>query len=158
MKREREQLMPEARSEGLVVQELSGEMLVYDRRRHKAHCLNQTAALVWKHCDGKTTVEQTARALERESKAPVSEDVVWLGVEQLSKTHLLRDGAPRHKSGLTRREVLRRAGLAAVIALPVVTSIVAPKAVDAVTCKGAGAACTASAECCSGLCSGNMCT
>jgi hypothetical protein len=159
MKREKEQLIPEARKEGLVVQELSGEVLVYDRERNKAHCLNSTAALVWEYCDGKTSVAQIARAIEGEINAPVDEDVIWLGVEQLSKTHLLQERAklPEHKSGLSRREVMKRIGLAAAVALPVVTSIMAPTAAQAANCFSAGQACTTSAQCCIGPCSGGIC-
>ena len=156
MKRENDQLIPEARKEGLVVQELSGEVLVYDRERNKAHCLNSTAALVWGFCDGKRSVAQLARAIEGEINAPVDEDVIWLGVEQLSKTHLLQEGAklPEHKSGLSRREVMKRIGLAAAVGLPVVTSIMAPTAAQAANCIGSGLACCSSASCCSGLCNG----
>ena len=40
-------LMPRARQDELVVEELQDETLVYDLERHKARCLNRTAALVW---------------------------------------------------------------------------------------------------------------
>jgi hypothetical protein len=156
MKRENEHLIPEARKEGLVVQELSGEVLVYDRERNKAHCLNSTAALVWGYCDGKTSVAQIARAIEGEINAPVDEDVIWLGVEQLSKTHLLQESArlPEHKSGLSRREVMKRIGLAAAVALPVVTSIIAPTAAQAANCITSGQPCSSPASCCTQLCNG----
>ena len=159
MKREKEQFIPEMRKKGLVVQELSGEVLVYDRDRNKAHCLNSTAALVWNHCDGKTSVAQITRAIEREIKAPVGEDVIWLGVDQLSKTHLLQERArvPENKSGLSRREVMKRIGLAAAVALPVVTSIMAPTAAQAANCLPSGSACTTGAQCCSLLCNSNLC-
>lgn len=159
MKRETADLMPEARREGLVVQELSGEVLVYDRERDKAHCLNSTAALVWQYCDGKTPVSQIARAIEREINSPVDEDIIWLGVEQLGKTNLLRERAtlPSHKSGLSRRDVMKRIGLAAAVALPVVTSILAPTAAQAANCLPSGAACTSPAQCCSGLCPSGTC-
>ena len=39
---------PVARKSGLVVQEMPDEVLVYDLNSNKAHCLNQTAASVWK--------------------------------------------------------------------------------------------------------------
>ena len=52
------QKMPQARTSGLIVKEVDGEILIYDRETNKAHCLNQTAAKVWEHCDGKTTVSQ----------------------------------------------------------------------------------------------------
>ena len=42
-------MKPRARTEGLVVTELPDELLVYDLERHRAHCLNPTAALVFKH-------------------------------------------------------------------------------------------------------------
>ena len=160
MKRGKEQLTPQARKEGLVVQELSGEVLVYDRERNKAHCLNSTAARVWEYCDGKTSVAQIARAIEGEINAPVDEDVIWLGVEQLSKTHLLEKGAklPEHKSGLSRREVMKRIGLAAAVALPVVTSIIAPTAAQAANCIPSGQPCTTAAQCCSGLCPAGTCS
>ncbi|MGA9772814.1 MAG: PqqD family protein [Blastocatellia bacterium] len=157
MKREREQGVPEARKEGLVVQHLSDEVLVYDQRRHKGHCLNQTAALVWKHCDGKTSVSEMASLLEKELKTPVKEEVIWLALEQLGKTHLLSNRVTLAQPGITRREVMRRIGLAAAVALPVVTSITAPTAAQAATCKTSGQACTTSAECCSAVCSANKC-
>jgi hypothetical protein len=53
-----DRLIPCARTEGLVVQTLADEVLVYDLERHKAHCLNHAAALIWKHCDGRTSVAE----------------------------------------------------------------------------------------------------
>jgi hypothetical protein len=150
MTREIEKLMPEARREGLV----------YDLKRNKAHCLNSTAALVWEYCDGKTSVTGIARAIEGRTNGPVEEDLVWLGVEQLSKSDLLRERAtpPKEASGLSRREVMKRIGLAAVVALPAVTSIIAPSAAQAANCLPSTSPCTSSAECCSGLCSGTPST
>ena len=52
--------LPEARREDIVVQELPDETLVYDLKRHKALCLNRAAGLVWKHCDGRTSVAEMA--------------------------------------------------------------------------------------------------
>ena len=160
MNRENDHMIPEARKEGLVVKELSGEVLVYDRDRNKAHCLNSTAALVWGYCDGKTSVAQIARAIEGEINTAVDEDVIWLGVEQLSKTHLLRESAnvPECKIGLSRRELMKRIGLAAAVALPVVTSIIAPTAAQAANCISPGQPCTTGPQCCSLLCSSNLCT
>jgi Coenzyme PQQ synthesis protein D (PqqD) len=160
MRTKNEELMPEARREGLVVQELSGEILVYDRDRNKAHCLNGTAALVWQYCDGKTPVSKIARTIEGKINAPVDEDIIWLGVEQLTRSHLLRESATllEHRSGLSRREVMKRIGLAAAVTLPAVTSIVAPRAVQAATCLPFNAPCTTGAQCCSGICNAGLCT
>lgn len=149
-----EQTMPRARKEGLLVQELADELLVYDRIRHKAHCLNETAALIWNNCDGKTSVSQMTRLLEKQANGPVDEAMVWLAFDELGKAKLLRDNKRPTTSGISRRELIRRVGTAAVIALPVVSSIVAPGAVEAATCRGSGQACTTAAQCCSFVCSG----
>ena len=158
MRKEREQSLPEARKEGLIVQRLADEVLVYDQDRHKAHCLNQTAALVWERCDGKTTVAKLAEQMSRRTGKQVGEDIVRLAIAQLAKGQLLEESANQPKAqGVSRREMMKRAGLAAAIALPVVTSIVAPKAAQAATCVPTGGSCTTSAQCCSGLCNTTTC-
>jgi hypothetical protein len=155
----REESVPRARREGLLVQELPDELLVYDLVRQKAHCLNRTAALVWNRCDGKTSVAQMVRLLEKETNTPVDPAVVWMAFDQLSKARLLK-GHSRTWPGastISRRELIRRAGTAAAIALPIVTSIVVPDAVQAATCTATGGPCTTSAQCCSGICNGTTC-
>ncbi|MBW1688466.1 MAG: PqqD family protein, partial [Deltaproteobacteria bacterium] len=69
--------------------ELPDELLVYDLERHKAHCLNPTAALVFKHCDGRTSVKQIARTLGSELEFAADERLVWLSLERLGKANLL---------------------------------------------------------------------
>ena len=122
--------MPRARGDELIVKEFSDEVLVYDLRRHRAHCLNRPAALVWRQCDGQTSLAEIARAVGGELNAPIDEGVIWLALGQLGKAGLLHGGiAPSLK--MSRREVVRKLGLAAALALPVVKSIVAPMAVQA---------------------------
>lgn len=159
MKERAEQLMPQARGNGLIVQELAHELLVYDRDRQKAHCLNQTAAFIWNHCDGATPVGEIAVLLEKEFDAPVADEVVRLGLDQLWTARLLNEsiGPSSSESALSRREVLRRAGLAAAVALPLVTSILAPTASHAANCRTAGQSCTSSPQCCSNVCNANVC-
>ncbi len=74
--------LPRARKDGLVIKELVNETLVYDLERDEAHCLNQTAALVWKRCDGKTTIAKMTGLLREQLSTSVSADVVWLAVKQ----------------------------------------------------------------------------
>ena len=150
---------PLARKEGLVIQELPDEVLVYDLDRDRAHCLNQTAAFVWQHCDGRATTDQIASSLSNKLNAPVDEKIVWFAVDQLRRNHLMTDSVvPKVLSGMNRRQMVQALGLAAAVALPVVASIVAPTPAQASTCLGTGAACTASAQCCSGVCNVNVCT
>jgi hypothetical protein len=124
---------PKARRSQLVIKELASETLVYDERNHQAHCLNQTAAFVWKHCDGRRSLPALARMLEKETNVSVPEHTVRLAIKQLEESHLLE--ASRSKpiwAGLSRREMVRTIGITAV-ALPIVTSIVAPTAASAAT-------------------------
>jgi hypothetical protein len=138
------------RKQGLVIDDLPDEVLVYDRERDKAHCLNRTAALVWRCCDGKTSAPEIARRLQVELDAPFKEDLVWLALDQLEKLHLLEHSipVPSQFMHLSRRRMIRNLGLAAAIAVPVVTSIVAPTPAHAASCFNNP--CAVPAECCPG--------
>jgi len=156
MKQPTDQALPKARANGLLVRELEDELLVYDLNRHKAHCLNTTAAKIWNQCDGEKTVTQIAASLSNESGTQVDESVVWLGLKSLERNYLLTEQITRTlgAKAVTRRDVLRRLGVGAAVALPLVTSVFAPRATEAATCKTVGQLCAANAECCSGTCTG----
>jgi Coenzyme PQQ synthesis protein D (PqqD) len=128
-----DQYLPTARRSNLVVRELAEEVLIYDEEGHRAHCLNHTAALVWKNCDGKTTVSGIAKRLGAYLSAPVSDEVVWLALDQLAEFDLLASGTalPTAPSLISRRKMIRRLGLAAAVSLPLITSIVSPRAAEA---------------------------
>jgi len=156
-----ERVLPRRRTEALVIQELPDELLVYDLDRHRAHCLNKTAALVWKHCDGCTTISEAIRLLREGLGAQVDGDAILLALDQLDRARLLEERIARTAgmtagtaSKMSRREVIRKVGLAGAVALPLVISIIAPTAVDAGTCLAKGTSCTSSAQCCSGICTG----
>jgi hypothetical protein len=152
---------PLARAQGVVVRELAEEVLVYDLDTHRAVCLNSTAAAVWRLCDGRRTPADIRRALERSAKGAVPEELVWLALEQLGKDGLLdaRARRPPELAGIPRREMIRRVGLAAAIALPTVVSIVAPTPADAGSCVPSGGSCGEAAQCCQGsVCVGGTCT
>ncbi|MDQ4121823.1 MAG: PqqD family protein [Acidobacteriota bacterium] len=137
---------PVARHEGLVVQEMPDEVLVYDLNTNKAHCLNKSAAAVWKNCDGTNSISDIAAILKNEFKTPVTEDFVWLAIDQLGKDELLEQKLTAPTNGLTRREAMRRVALASLVALPVVASLTAPTAAQAASvCQNTGASCTCSA-------------
>lgn len=128
---------PLARTNGLVVQEVPNEVLVFDMETNEAHCLNETAAMVWNYCDGKTSVPEIARILGESKSSAVSDDLIWLAIDQLNEHRLLERKVSTKFAGQSRREVLRKIGLAAVVALPIVASMAAPKSVYAlVSCTG----------------------
>jgi hypothetical protein len=131
---------PPSKRDGLVVQSIDGELIVYDPETHNAHSLNRPAAAVFGCIDGKTPVSAIARKLG----AAASERSVRVALERLSEAGLLK--AP---VAAGRRAIVR--GLA-VAAVPVVTSIVVPKANAAASCGGASARCTLTPCCPSHRC------
>lgn len=142
---------PLARKNGLVIQELTGEVLVYDQERDKAHCLNETAAQIWKQCDGQSDVATIAARLGKELHAVVDERMVWFALHQLSRDSLLEVPvtSPSFMAGMTRRQMVRTMGFAAAIAVPIISSIVAPTTAKAVSCLADGQPCVSPAACCS---------
>ena len=148
--------MPRSRVDQLVVQELPGEVLVYDLESHKAHCLNETASFVWRRCDGETTMEAVASALHDEKGLPADEEIVRIAITQLGKAKLV-DLPKNSRIDANRRQALKRIGLVggAAAMLPLITSIVAPTAVSAATCTPTGGGCTIAATCCNKLCRKN---
>ena len=149
---------PLAKKQNIVVQELPDELLIYDLTKDKAYCLNKTSAFVWKTSDGTNDVNAITKLMEKEFNSSVNEDLVWLALDQFAKDELLEVKPNNKFNNLSRREVIRRVGLASVIALPVVASLVAPSAVLAVTCSGApnGQICSGCGSnncvCCNGVC------
>lgn len=164
--------LPKARRDGLIVRELEDETLVYDQERDEAHCLNQTAALVWKYCDGQVSATEIAALVESELQTPVDEQVVWLALAQLRRKRLLTERVPHTRSTprISRRELAHKLAQAVVIALPLITTIAAPMPASAASCSPncgvpplaeccpAGCPCQGGMICCTGVCSGGSCT
>jgi len=134
---------PTARTAGLVIQEVPNEVLVYDLDTNKAHCLNQSAAIVWKSCDGKNSISEIAKLVEEQAGGKVTDEFVWLAIDQLSQNNLLESEVAISFEGRSRREVIKKIGLASVIAVPVIASLVAPRSAMA----SSSCACVAPGDC-----------
>jgi DNA-binding transcriptional ArsR family regulator len=118
---------PLSRVEGLVVEALDDEVLVYDRVNARAHCLSGTAAAVWRACDGETGTEELAARLD------LDPDTVSHALAELESNGLLEGLAL--SNGHTRREFSMgavKAG-AAIGAAPMIYSILAPTPAAAAT-------------------------
>ena len=136
-----------------IVRQLCDELLVYDKATNKAHCLNESAAEVWNLCDGKRTIAEIVPLLKKKAKAPTDEQLLWMALLRLEKAGLLQNNLPL--SGpvctLSRREASRRVGAtAAALAVPVIASILVPKAEAAVSCSTLGGVCNPR-PCCAGM-------
>ena len=127
--------LPKSRT-SLIVKELAGEVLVYDETSTKAYCLNKSAATIWGMCDGKTSISEMARKAAIEIDGMIDEVFVAVALTSFRDNGLLENesGDIRPIARLTRAELVARVGrvgLAAAVALPLVTSVVAPTAAKA---------------------------
>lgn len=129
------------------------ELLVYDAQRHRAHCLNKTAAMVWRECDGEATVPEITRKLEDAIQTD-ADTIVNLAVIRLRKAGLLEKSDAVLAAGElpNRRDVLKRLRAVAIVAIPVVTSMLIPTPTRAASCLALLQPCTSNAQCCSGHC------
>lgn len=126
-----DELRPRARRHDLLIEELDGELIVYDRSDHIACRLNRTAALVWNGCDGTRTVADLVALLATDLGELADEDLVMVTLDRLADNGLieagytLRDHATEQVS---RRRFMHAAGAAgaAALALPIVQAAVAP--------------------------------
>src|SRR5688572_14272760 len=100
--------MPSARTHKLIVKELPDETLVYDLESDKAHCLNHTAAWVWKNCDGQKTVSELSASLAKETDRAVDESLIWLALDQLERYDLMEVAPPLpvELAGINRRQLV----------------------------------------------------
>jgi hypothetical protein len=124
---------PRQRRDGLAVERLPEETLVYDLERHKAHCLGPVAAAVWEACDGKRTVGEIAARTTKRLGRRVPEDAAWLALRRLGRARLLEVplAAPVADRFTSRRDWLKKAALFGGLS---VLTIAAPTAAQAATC------------------------
>lgn len=119
---------PKARMDNLVMQDYHNETLIYDLKTNRVFCLNETSALVFQLCDGIRTVSEISDLMSKKLKTLVKEEVIWLALDHLRKEHLLENSQNFEIDfkGLNRREIIKKVGLISMIALPVISSVVAP--------------------------------
>lgn len=149
--------LPIARNENIIVQNSGKEILIYDLLTNKAYALNETSAIVYQACDGKTSFD------DLKSYSNFTDDIIFLALDNLRKENLIQSAKVNYFAGLSRREVVRKIGFASLIALPVITSLIAPHAASAasITCtcsapagsnaRPQGCACSSNNDCC-GVC------
>lgn len=147
---------PVSRKSDIVVQEFENEILIYDLNINKAFCLNQTSALIYQLCDGKHTIPEISDLMSVKLKTIVSEELVWLAINELKKNNLLENSKEISTSlqGISRREVAKKVGFASLIALPIISSVVAPNATMAASAPllALYSSCSAPGQCQTGNC------
>ncbi len=143
---------PRARATGLVESAVADDVILYDTSADRVHCLNPSAAALWRCCDGERTPSKLANLLGVDDV-----EVVWHGLRQLGEQGLLETPMPDPgDKAVSRRDALRKIVIGGAIgfAIPTVISIVAPEAASAASCRKAGESCTGLLDqgtCCPGL-------
>jgi hypothetical protein len=137
---------PLAVRDDLIVREIDSEVLVYDRKRHRAHCLGPLAAAIWKACDGTRAVAAVAEAASR-AGALVDGPAAELVLRRLRRARLVSGFRPSPPDP-HRRALLRQAAAAAGLA---VFSMASPTALQAASCTPGGQCVAMPNSQCSGL-------
>jgi hypothetical protein len=116
----------------LVQKELGGELLLCDLKTKRAFSLNQAAAVVWKHADGQTSIDELARLVAEATGTPADHRVVDFALRALDRDGLMErvDLPASEDANLGRRQFFRKLGWAAalIVGVPVVLAVTANKA------------------------------
>ncbi len=147
------------KKEDLLLDVVGDEVLLYNLEGRRVHCLNEPAFRIWKLCNGRRTVKEMATELETNLNPEARELVVRNVINEFSHLGLV-EASSGLKTVISRRDMARRIGIGAVaaVALPLITSVVAPTPARAATCFGFNHACTTNSQCCSNNCgSSNKC-
>lgn len=116
----------------LIIEVVNGETLIYDESCHRAFCLNAIATEVWNRCNGSTSPSEIADSIKLVTNTFVSTAAVELALADFCHDGLLQPQTlmPPPPT-MSRRAMAIKLGMGAAMALPVITSIVAPKAAQA---------------------------
>jgi hypothetical protein len=156
--------MPKRRECDLVIENLKDEILVYDERSAKIHCLNGGTAVVFRHCDGRTSISKMAEMLCPDPKASSEAYLaVGLALAELGRLDLVCNIPDRlEEMGRTsRRDFALKFGTAVGL-VPAVMSVMAPSVAMAASCGNENqiccsgdTPCNSGLGCCSKTSSGN---
>jgi hypothetical protein len=146
-----------ARCDGIDVEVLGDELVLYDRRTQEAHLLNAPVVEVWHALQDPSSFADLGARLPHQSR----DQLTW-AIAELQRVELVEPSIGRPgpgAAGVSRRQLLRRMGLAAV-AIPAISTIFSAQAASAApACGGANAQCNGVggvSTCCSGrTCIGN---
>jgi hypothetical protein len=107
----------------LLVRKVGDEVIIYDRNTQKAHCLTNIAASVWQLWGAQKSVHEICVALEQPD-----EQKIWAILSELRSAGLLINPITRtaDDNRLSRRELVKKAGVGIALAAPFLTSIIVP--------------------------------
>jgi hypothetical protein len=147
---------PKARNNDLLVEELGGELLIFDVSSNRAHCLNGTAAAIWRDCDGTRSFAAMAQRIFPGLDPADGERLVSVGVDRLRRRRLVESSEREAPADPSKRYMVKKLALlaaAAGFAAPLVSTVLAPTSAQSASLLPIGAPCDSGVECASGLCS-----
>ncbi len=146
------------RKNDIVIQKIDDELLIYDLISNKAFCLNYSAAVIWEGCDGKSSIAAITRNAGKKLNTTLPQEFVTFALTQMVENGLidLGSGDPVLFDRMSRRNLVRKLGLASAVAIPLIASIVAPQTINAQSsaCISVPSGC----QCNPGFMSGDDCT
>lgn len=137
---------------GLLRHELDGQVLIYDAREDRVHLLDTTTGHVFELLqeEGKTR-ESIVSELASRMNSIETDSLLQLSLDELRKADLLENAAMPALSDITRRDLLRKVGLAgaAAVLIPAIATLTATSAYAQASCVAAGQICrTGGISCC----------
>lgn len=134
-------ILPKSKDEDIIVQNAGNELLVYDLKTNKVFNLNETARIVFEACDGHTSFDELKR------KHRFTDDIIYFALDELKHENLITAEYKSALAGTSRREVIKKIGLATMIVLPIIVGVTAPSAVQAQSCHACYSATTVPKQC-----------
>jgi hypothetical protein len=130
---------PIARRNDLREESVEDEVVVFDIRTSKAHCLHPLTARIRELSDGTRSVSDITAKL-KEAGHPISEDDVWAALDGLADADLLerRVTPPAADRQVSRRRLVRTLAAASAIGAFGISSIVVPLAAQTQSGGGPG--------------------
>jgi hypothetical protein len=152
---------PIARTEGLLIESVGEETVVYDLDTKEAHCLKALAATVFMYADGARTAADIAELSSYRLETSVSEADVKDAVKQLESVSLIETPLVV-RDGMSRRDAIKRFGTIAGVATatPLIASVMAPAAYATQSLVETGGCCGHRTTNCTGgnpICQSNHC-
>jgi hypothetical protein len=120
------------KTDGLLLQHVGSEILLYHEQAHQVFCLNAAASQVWQLLDSGGNIRQIAEAATLALRSPVDAEMVLFALDQFRRDGLIREtDRPLPPAIPSRRDLLQRLGAGAVMMVPVVAMVMAPSAAQA---------------------------
>ena len=135
----------------LIVKQMGAEWVLYDEPTSTAHCLHGVAAEIWTACEQETSGSDIKLAL-RSDRPDLRDEDILATINEMLKLGILEESTSSEGVSVSRRDLVRKLGLTAAIAVPIaITSVLVPPAAAAASCGHLGSTCSGTKPCCPGI-------